>query len=135
MIVLKSYLVRLLAAFVLVMVTYNPTQFNFLRWAQSSLETQLPLVLLFGLLLLIGYIIFLRATFRSIGGFGIVILVALVGVVLWVLWDWNIISLQNPGVLTWVGLLAVSFVLGTGLSWSIIRRRLSGQMDVDDVEL
>jgi hypothetical protein len=24
--------------------------------------------------------------------------------------------------------------MGVGLSWSIIRRRLSGQLDVDDVE-
>jgi hypothetical protein len=31
-------------------------------------------------------------------------------------------------------LIALSLVMGVGLSWSIIRRRLSGQLDVDDVE-
>ena len=34
----------------------------------------------------------------------------------------------------WLGLLALSFVLGIGLSWSIVRRAVSGQADVDDVE-
>ena len=31
-------------------------------------------------------------------------------------------------------LIALSLIMGVGLSWSIIRRRLSGQLDVDDVE-
>lgn len=131
---LRSYLIRLGAALALVMVTYNPTQLNFVRWAQSNADGQLPFVILLGLILFVGYVIFLRATFRSIGTVGIIIVVALVAAFLWVLWDWGVISLEDPGALTWIGLLALAFILGTGLSWSIIRRRLSGQLDVDDVE-
>ncbi len=35
---------------------------------------------------------------------------------------------------TWIGLVALATVLGIGLSWSHVRRYLSGQSDVDDVE-
>ncbi|MEO0913730.1 MAG: DUF6524 family protein [Pseudomonadota bacterium] len=128
-----SFLLRWLAALVLVLVTFNPTSFNYVRWASEN-QGSLPLVLLFGVILLVGYVVFFRATFRSIGGLGIVLVLALVGAFLWVLFDFGIISLDNPGALTWVGLIALSFVMGVGLSWSIIRRALSGQLDVDDVE-
>ena len=130
----KSLLIRWGAALVLVLITYNPTSFNYVRWAMNYQENSVPLIVLFGLILAIGYIIFLRATFRSIGAVGIIIVAALVAAFLWVLWSWGWISLGNPGLLTWIGLIALSFVMGVGLSWSIIRRRLSGQLDVDDVE-
>ena len=94
----------------------------------------MPLTVLFGLILLVGYIIYLRATLRSIGAFGMLLVLALVGAILWVLWDFGLLDLSNPKLATWIGLFALSIVLGVGLSWSIIRRRLSGQVDMDDVE-
>ena len=130
----KQFLIRWGVALVLVLVTYNPTSLNYVRWAMNNSDSQLPLVILFGLVLAIGYIIFFRATFRSIGVVGIAIVAALVGAILWVLWSWGWISLDNPGALTWIGLIALSLIMGVGLSWSIIRRRVSGQLDVDDVE-
>ena len=129
-----SFLLRWLFAFLLLAATYNPTPFNFTRWAAANWEGQLPLTVLFGLILLIGYIIYLRATLRSIGAFGMFLVLALVGAILWVLWDFGLLDLSNPKLATWVGLVALSIVLGVGLSWSIIRRRLSGQVDMDDVE-
>ena len=130
----KSLLIRWGIALVLVLLTYNPTSFNFVRWAMNYETGSLPVVVLSGLVLAVGYIIFFRATFRSIGIVGILIVAALVGAFLWVLYSWGWISLDNPGLLTWIGLIALSFIMGVGLSWSIIRRRLSGQLDVDDVE-
>ena len=129
-----SFLLRWLFAFLLLAATYNPTQLNFLRWAVANWENQLPLTVLFGLILLVGYIIYLRATLRSIGAFGMLLVLALVGAILWVLWDFGLLDLSNPKLATWIGLFALSIVLGVGLSWSIIRRRLSGQVDMDDVE-
>jgi hypothetical protein len=34
----------------------------------------------------------------------------------------------------WLGILALSLILGIGLSWSILRQRLSGQASVDEIE-
>ena len=97
-------------------------------------ERPVSLMVLAGLLLLIGYIIYLRATLRSIGGFGMLLVLALVGALLWVLYDFGILSLDNTGLNVWLGLLALSLVLGVGLSWSHVRRALSGQADMDDVD-
>ena len=83
-------------------------------------------------LLLIGFLIYLLATLRSIGKFGMLLVAALFGSGLWVLYSWGLLSLENSTLNTWLGLLALSLILGVGLSWSILKRRLSGQATVDD---
>lgn len=129
-----TILIRWAVAFVLLTLTYNPTDYNFLRLSMAHWPAQMPLIVLAGLVLSLGYIIYLRATLRSIGLFGMALLLALLGAVIWVLADFGIVSLHNPTVNTWLALVALSAMLGVGLSWSIIRRRLSGQADVDDVD-
>ena len=132
---MTSILIRWLFAFLLLALTFNPTPYNYVSWVRENYETQMPLAALIGLVLLIGYIIFLRATLRSIGPVGMVLIAALFAAVIWVLIDWGWLTLENRSVNLWLGIVMLSAVLGIGLSWSIIRRRLSGQADVDDVEL
>ena len=129
-----GFVLRWLFAFVLLAATYNPTQWNFLRWSMANYQTQLSVTVLAALLLLVGYIIYLRATLRSIGGLGMFLVLALVAALLWVGYDMGWLSFQNPSANTWIGLTAMSLVLGVGLSWSHVRRRLSGQADMDDVD-
>lgn len=131
---LMSFFLRWLFAFLLVAATYNPTEWNFVRWAASNFSEQLPLISLLGLVLFIGYVIYLRATLRSIGGFGMFLVLALLAAILWVLYDYGLLSLENSDALIWIGVFAMSVVLGVGLSWSFIRRSLSGQYDVDDAD-
>ena len=128
------FVLRWLTAFALPAATYNPTSFNYVKWVMTQGERPVSLMVLAGLLLLIGYIIYLRATLRSIGGFGMLLVLALVGALLWVLYDFGVLSLDNTGLNVWLGLLALSLVLGVGLSWSHVRRALSGQADMDDVD-
>jgi len=131
---MTGFALRWLAAFVLLALTFNPTDFNYIRWATENSSSQLPLVILFGLLLFIGYVIYLRATFRSIGVFGILLVAGVFGALIWVLYDFGILSLGNRGFNVWLGIIVLSLVLGIGLSWSIVRRRLTGQADMDDVD-
>ena len=63
---------RWLGAFVLLALTYNPTPWNFVTWSQANFADQMPLTLLLGLMLGLGYLLYLTATFRSIGILGIV---------------------------------------------------------------
>jgi hypothetical protein len=126
--------IRWLLAFILLAATYNPTQFNWVRWSVQNYADQLPLIVLSGLILLVGYIIYMRATLRSIGPFGMALVLALVAALLWVLYDFGWLSLQNQAMNLWLGLIALSLVLGIGLSWSHIRRSLSGQANMDDVD-
>ncbi|MFG5384564.1 DUF6524 family protein [Yoonia sp. R2-816] len=129
-----GFVIRWVFAFVLLAATYNPTEWNFVRWSAANAETNLSMTVLFGLVLLVGYIIYLRATLRSIGIFGMVLILAVVGTVLWVLYDQGIVNLDDPTLNTWIALAALSVVLAIGLSWSIVRRKLTGQTDVDDID-
>ncbi|MEM9370391.1 MAG: DUF6524 family protein [Pseudomonadota bacterium] len=128
--------VRVAAAIALVMVTFNPSGLSYLHWVASGLGEDLPLKILGGIVLAILYIIFFRATLRSIGVVGICLILGLIAALVWVLVYYGLIDLtlgdQNP--LIWITLLAFGIALGMGLSWSLIRRRLSGQADVDDVD-
>ncbi|MEM7239272.1 MAG: DUF6524 family protein, partial [Pseudomonadota bacterium] len=102
----------------------------------GGFATDLPLKVLSGVVLGILYIIFLRATLRSIGMVGISLILGLIAALVWVLVYYGLIDLtlgdQHP--LIWIALLAFGIALGIGLSWSLVRRRLSGQADVDDVD-
>lgn len=129
-----GFFLRWVFAFVLLAATFNPTDYNYIRWSLNNYAEELPITVFLGLLLTIGYIIYIRATLRSIGGFGMALILALVGALLWVLYDWGLLSLENQDLNTWLGIFALSCVLGIGLSWSIVRRKLSGQVDIDDVE-
>jgi len=129
-----TVLTRWLLAFVLLAVTFNPTDWNYVTWARANFDTQMPLTLLLGLILLVGYIIYLRATLRSIGGIGMALVLAITGALVWTMQDLGLISFDNPSLNVWLALIALSFVLGIGLSWSHIRRKLSGQSDMDDVD-
>jgi hypothetical protein len=127
-------LLRWLGAFVLLALTYNPTEWNFTRWAEANWSSQMPLTLLMGLLLAVGYLVYIGATLRSIGAFGIMLVAAIVGALVWVLIDYGVLTLQNPQLNLWLGIFALSVVLGIGLSWSILRQKLSGQATVDEVQ-
>ena len=127
-----GFLLRWVFAFGLLAATYNPTEYNYAVWVLEYGRDNLSIAVLFGLLLIIGYIIYLRATLRSIGTFGMALVLALFGAILWVLYDLGLLNVDNRSLNTWLGLFALSLVLGIGLSWSLVRRRLSGQADVDD---
>jgi len=131
---MAGFAFRLLFALILVLVTYNPTSFNYVTWAMEQYSVNLSIVVLNGLILLIGYIIYLRATFRSIGPFGILLASAVLGAIIWVLSDNGLIDPQNNKLMIWVGLICLSILLAIGLSWSHIRRNISGQSDVDDID-
>ena len=129
-----GFVLRWLFAFVLVAATYNPTSWNYVHWVSANFDTQLPLALLFGLVLVVGYVIYVNATLRSIGMFGMLLLLAVVAALIWFLWDRGWLTLENASLNTWIGLFVISAILGIGMTWSIVSRRLTGQIDVDETD-
>jgi hypothetical protein len=129
-----SFLLRWLFAAALVFGTYNPTSFSYIGWLLSENFQFGPLPALVGVAILIAWIVYLRATFNSLGWLGLSLGAALFGCMIWLFIDLGLLSTESTGALTWLALLLVSLLLATGMSWSHIRRRLSGQLDVDDVE-
>ena len=65
---------------------------------------------------------------------GMLLILAIVAALLWVLHDFGLLTLRKSNENIWLGIFALSLVLGIGLSWSHVRRRLSGQADMDDVD-
>lgn len=129
-----GFVLRWIAAVVLVFGTFNPTGRSYYHWVMDQGDGSLPIQALVGVLLLIGFVIFLRATFRSIGGIGLVLVVALIAALVWVMVDFGFIDLNDSSVMAYVVLAAIATVMGVGMSWSHVRRRLSGQYDMDDVD-
>jgi hypothetical protein len=129
-----SFLGRWVFALALVLGTYNPSQYSYISWVFSDGASFEPIITGVGILLLIGWIIYLRATFMSMGWLGVILGSALFGCLIWLLIDLGWLSLESPGSLTWVALVLLSLILAVGMSWSHVRRRLTGQFDVDEID-
>ena len=127
-------LLRVLAALVLVLFTYNPTGHSYYHWALMRPENVSALEALVGALLLAGWVFYLRAALSSLGLTGVILLLLILGALVWLLIEQNILDPSQPGVASWIGLVLLALVLGIGLSWSLVRRRLTGQVDVDEVD-
>jgi len=129
-----SFLLRWIVALAAVLATFNPTPFSYYRWVVEGGQEQMALKALAGVCLLILFVIYLRATLRSLGAPGLLLACAFLGACIWALIDFGLLAVESPDALTWVALVAIATVMAVGLSWSHVRRRLSGQLDVDDVE-
>ncbi len=129
-----GFALRLLAALALVLLTYNPTGYSFYHWAAKELPHVSPASVVVGIVLLVGWIVFLTATMRSIGLLGVVIALAFFGAVVWMVVSWGWLDPHNGAAMAWIVLLVFAIILAIGLSWSHLRRRLTGQTDVDEVD-
>ena len=129
---LGSFLMRLGFALALVFLTYNPSGYSWVGWLMS--ETAMVYKVAAGVVLLIGWAVFLRATWNSLGAIGTVLAGGFFAVIIWLLIEWDLIALDNSSTFVWVLLFVLSGVLAVGMSWSHVRRRLSGQFDTDEIE-
>ena len=130
----SSFLLRWAVALVLVFATFNPTDYSYFRWVAVWDGNNVPVKALVGIALLIVYVIYFRATWRSIGPIGLTLAAALMAVLVWVTIDFCLLDHNKPTIMTWVLLFAFGTILAIGISWSHIRRLVSGQADMDDVE-
>ena len=87
-----------------------------------------------GIVLLIGWVIFLRATMRSLGVIGMILAVAFFGILIWVVLTYLPSLKGELEIMIWLFLTGLAGVLSVGISWSHIRRRMTGQIDVDETD-
>lgn len=125
---------RFLFALLLVMLSYNPSGYSFSHWLMHNFPSITPILAISGIALIIGWAIYLRASFRSLGAIGMVLALALFGCLVWLLVDIGLLSINNVSAFSWVALVLLAVVLAFGISWSHIRRRISGQVDTDDLD-
>ena len=127
----SGVLLRVVLALVLVLITFNPSGWSFYHWI-SSPPIELTAVKAFAaVLLLIGWLICLRTAYVALGLVGAVLVALLLATLFWMLIDFRIIDVAGRSTMVWIGLLITGIVLGLGLSWSLIRARATGQVEVD----
>lgn len=133
---LLGFFIRFGGALLLVLLTYNPSSYSYFHWVRDAIGAGGigPLHFIAGVVLVIGWVIFLYASFQALNILGIVLLVALLAGVVWLLVDMGILHAESVSQTTWIVLVCVAFAMAVGVSWSHIWRRLTGQYLVDDVD-
>ena len=130
----SSFGLRFLFSAILVFATYNPEGYSYYDWVRNVFPSVTLEQAFVGIVLIIGWVIYMRATLRSLGVIGLVLAFTVFGLLIAMLFKWEWISLDASKMLTYVVLILISVVLAVGMSWSHVRRRMSGQMDMDDVD-
>ena len=127
---------RFIAALILVLVTYNPSSHSAYHWITSAVANSEfgPLHLLLLGLLLIGWVIYGIATWRALGSLGLALAALVLGAIIWLLFDIGLLKSHSVSAITWISLICLAILLAIGVSWSHIWRRLTGQINVEDVD-
>jgi hypothetical protein len=123
-------ILRMVCAVALVLLTFNPSGHSFYHWLVAPPVGITASKAVVGVLLLIGWVICLRTAFVALGTLGLVLSAALFGSVVWLLVDQGWLELSGVSARSWLVLVVLGLVLGIGLSWSLIRARATGQVEV-----
>lgn len=129
-----GFLLRLAGALALVLLTFNPSGHSYYHWVAADFPHFAPLEAVAGIALLAAWLVYITATLRSLGAIGTVIVLAFFAALVWLVASWGWLDPRNATTMGWVTLIACAVVLAIGTSWSHIRRRLTGQADVDEVD-
>jgi hypothetical protein len=128
-----GFLMRAVFALVLVLLTFNPSGYSYVHMVANDFPSITPVEAVCGIVLLIGWIVFLGATLKAIGLIGMVLAFALCGALIWLIVSWGWVTLDDTSALTWIGLIVLALVLAIGMAWSHLYRRWTGQATVDEV--
>lgn len=128
----SGIVLRFLFALLLVLLTYNPSGHSYLHWARTGFDISSPYFVIAGLLLVIGWAVYIRATLNSLGMIGVIASAAVLACLVWLLVYWGLLSLSNVTAMAWVIEILISALLALGMCWSHFTRRMSGQLDVDE---
>ena len=129
-----SFIIRFIFATVVVFATYNPEGVSYYDWIKDDFPAFTVYQAFVGVILIIGWIILIRATIGSLGAIGIILAIAFFGLLIWLVFDVFNIPTDSIRVVTYIIQIMIVCVLSIGVSWSHIRRRISGQVDTDEIE-
>jgi drug/metabolite transporter (DMT)-like permease len=126
----SGVVLRIVLAIALVLATYNPSGHSFYHWLTEPPAGITAVKALLGVVLLIGGAVSLRTVHVALGSLGVVLGVAFLAALAWVFVEQRWLDLDTPSSVAWLALLILGTVLGLGLSWSLMRARLTGQVEV-----
>ena len=118
-----GFLAQFALALLVAGATYNPTHYSYYAWLKSTGFAWRPSTVFVGVVLLIGWVICLRLSLRSIGGLGLLLANAFLAALFWLVASWGWLPIESAGAISWLGLFSVAAILAVGMSWSRWRRR------------
>ena len=130
----SGVVLRFLFALLLVLLSYNPSGYSFFHWVYNNLSHITPYIVIAGLILVIGWGIYIKATLNSLGILGVIMLAALFASLVWLFIYWGFLSVSNISAMAWVIEILLAALLAVGMCSSHFTRRMSGQLDVDEIE-
>jgi hypothetical protein len=123
--------IRIVLAVALVLLTYNPSGYSFVHWVFGDLSSFDALKGFSGAVLLVCWVVFGKTAHTALGNLGIVLSALVLGTLVWLLYDMGLLTRTGSTMMAWLILVLVGVILGIGLSWSLIRQRATGQVEVD----
>ena len=117
-----GFLARFAVALLVAGATYNPTRYSYYAWAKRTGFEWRPPTVFIGVVLLIGWVVCLRLTLRSIGGLGLLLANAFLAALFWLVASWGWLPIEDVAAISWLGLFSVAAILAVGMSWSHWRR-------------
>ena len=124
-------LIRFLAALVLVFATWNPSGWSFVDWLMHTQPNVTSGLVFTGVVLVIGWFLFLHATLESLGLLGLILALAFFGSLTWFVFDLGWLSTDQE-VVSYVVMVVIAAILAVGMAWSHIWRRLSGRVEMEE---
>jgi hypothetical protein len=121
---------RVVLAIALVLATFNPSGHSFYHWFVEPPLGLTPVKSFLGVALLIAWVVCLRTAYVALGALGLILGCLLLGSFAWMLFDLDLLHATGRATMVWIGLLVFGTVLGFGLSWSLMRARATGQIEV-----
>ena len=125
----SGVLTRVALSLALVLITFNPSGYSLVHWMATPPVALSPGKALAALAVVIAWIVILRTAFIAMGKIGVLLGLVLFATLVWFLVDRDVLSLTGSGIV-WVALVVVGVLLGVGLSWSLIRAKATGQIEV-----
>ena len=127
---LQGTFIRIALAVALVVATFNPSGYSVVHWVATPPVAFTPGKTLAVLALAAAWIVCLRTAFIALGKWGLFLGVGIFAAFVWFLVDRDVLSLGGSAIV-WVALVVVGVLLGVGLSWSLIRAKTTGQIEVN----
>ena len=122
--------VRVVLAVAVVLVTFNPSGTSVYHWLAAPPYGITAIKAFAGVALLIAWMVCLRTAYTALGALGLILGCLLLGSFVWVLIEKDVLHHVGREAMVWIGLIVFGTVLGLGLSWSLIRARTTGQIEV-----
>lgn len=129
-----SFVIRFIFAMVIVFSTYNPEGYSYFHWATESFSVFNVYKAFTGIILFIGWAILIRASLGSLGVFGLSLATVFFGLLIWLIIDVLGLTANSMRSISYIVEIMIASVLSIGVSWSHIRRRVSGQVDTDELD-